>query len=53
MRLAEKTGRRVPVPQIGRTFRRVRFGVTLVMGFRFVFESLDHAVKPSPLVTEK
>jgi hypothetical protein len=29
------------------------FGVTLVVGFGFVFESLNHAVEPRPLVTEK
>lgn len=50
---AEQTVRRVLVPQIGRTFCRVRFGVTFVVGFRLVLESLNHAVKPGPLVTKK
>ena len=49
---AEKTGRRLLL-WIGRTFWGSRLDVTLVVGFRFVFESLDHAVKPGPLVTKK
>jgi hypothetical protein len=39
--------------RIGRTFGWVRFDVAFVVGFRLVLESLDHAVKPGPLVTEK
>jgi hypothetical protein len=50
---AEKIRGRLLTLGFGRTFSLVRLGVTLVVGFGFPFESFDHTVESSPLVTKK